>query len=190
MEAANICPWAKKSELERAYHDQEWGRPVRDAGRLFEFLLLEGLQAGLSWRTVLEKREHYRKVFQGFDPQWLATASDRQLDDWLQDPGLIRNRLKMHACRQNARAWLQLGEREDPVTWLWAFVGGQPIINQWRSMDAVPAQDSRSQAMSRALKRNGFQFVGPVICYAFMQATGMVDDHLLGCPLHSHNREN
>ncbi len=188
MDTSQICPWAEKSALERAYHDQEWGRPVRDAGRLFEFLLLEGLQAGLSWRTVLEKREHYRAVFQGFDPSWLARVPDCQLEAWLQDTGLIRNRLKMFACRDNARAWEQLCTHTDPVEWLWSFVDGQPVIHQWRSMEEVPAQDERSRAMSRALKGKGFRFVGPVICYAFMQAVGMVDDHLRHCPAHTHNR--
>ncbi len=189
MNEARICPWAQDSALERAYHDQEWGRPVYESNKLFEFLLLEGLQAGLSWRLVLQKRARYRQIFHGFNPHWLATVSDAQLQTWLEDPGLIRNRLKMAACRQNARAWLALCEQEDPVAWLWSFVGGQPIIHRWQSMEAVPAQDERSQAMSRALKKRGFQFVGPVICYAFMQATGMVDDHLLSCPAHSDNRQ-
>ncbi len=182
------CPWALNSAIERHYHDHEWGRPVHDAGRLFEFLLLEGLQAGLSWRLVLEKRAHYRQVFHGFDPWWLARADERMLDGWLQDPGLIRNRLKIRACRDNARAWLQLCERHDPVQWLWQFVDGQPIIHRWRQADEVPCQDARSHRMSRALKQAGFRFAGPVICYAFMQAVGMVDDHLLHCPCHSFNR--
>ncbi len=186
----SICPWALRSDVERRYHDREWGRPLRDERGLFEFLLLEGLQAGLSWRTVLEKRPHYRQVWAGFDPELLAQADDQTLECWLADPGLIRNRLKMRACRQNARAWLALRSHTDPVTWLWQFVGGQPVINHWRHAAEVLAQDARSQAMSQALKAHGFSFVGPVICYAFMQATGMVDDHLLTCPCHSQNRSD
>lgn len=174
----NRCAWCNSDPLYIAYHDHEWGVPLREPRALFELLLLEGFQAGLSWITVLKKRAHYRQVLFGFDPQRLAAMSDATLEQLLQDPGIIRNRLKLEAARGNARAWLAL---EDPVSFLWSFVGGQPRINHFASLAEVPAVTPEAEAMSRALKKAGFRFVGPTICYAFMQASGMVMDHTVDC---------
>ncbi len=179
------CAWCSVDPVYRHYHDTEWGVPEHDAGRLFEKLLLDGFQAGLSWITILRKREHYRRVYRGFDPQYMATQSDDQLQSLLQDPGIVRNRLKVQGARQNARAWLQLAEREDPGAWLWSFVGGQPRINRFPSFAEVPTTTPEAQAMSRGLRAAGFTFVGPTICYAFMQATGLVMDHTLDCFRHA-----
>ncbi len=172
------CHWCTVDPLYQAYHDEEWGVPLRDARRLFELLLLEGFQAGLSWITVLKKRERYRQVLFGFDPQRLAHLSDAEIEQLLQDPGIIRNRAKLNAARQNARAWLAL---EDPVALLWSFVGGVPKINHFRAHRDIPTTSEEAIAMSRALKRAGFTFIGPTICYAFMQAAGMVMDHTTDC---------
>ena len=172
------CFWCTDDPLYQAYHDQEWGTPQRDPALLFEMLLLEGFQAGLSWITVLRKRERYRQVMYGFDPVKLAAMSDERIEELMQDAGIIRNRLKLRAARQNARAWLQL---DDPVGLLWSFVGGVPRINHFGSRHEVPAVTPEAEAMSRALKKLGFSFVGPTICYAFMQATGMVMDHTIDC---------
>jgi len=172
------CFWCTADPLYEAYHDQEWGVPLREAGGLFELLLLEGFQAGLSWITVLKKREHYRQVLAGFDPRQLAELSDERIEHLMHDPGVIRNRLKLTAVRRNARAWLEL---DDPVAFLWSFVGGQPIINHHRDRTTMPTQTPQAEAMSKALKKAGFTFVGPTICYAFMQASGMVMDHTLDC---------
>lgn len=171
------CFWCTQDQLYIDYHDHEWGVPERDPQRLFELLLLEGFQAGLSWLTVLRKREHYRQVLFGFDPQRLAALTDAQLEALLQDPGIIRNRLKVKAIRQNAQAWLA---QEDPVALLWSFVGGQPKINHWLGRE-VPASSDEAAAMSRVLRKAGFTFVGPTICYALMQASGMVMDHSRDC---------
>lgn len=176
------CFWCSDEPLYRAYHDEEWGVPLRDAQALFELLLLEGFQAGLSWFTVLKKRERYRQVLFGFDPERLAAMSDAEIDERLQDAGIIRNRRKLEAARQNARAWL---ERENPVDWLWSFVGGAPRINHFTHRDEVPVTSPEAKAMSRALKKAGFAFVGPTICYAFMQAAGMVMDHTTDCDRHA-----
>jgi len=172
------CFWCTDDPLYQTYHDEEWGVPQRDARYLFEMLLLEGAQAGLSWITVLKKRERYRQVLHGFDPERLARLSDEEIDALLQDPGIIRNRLKLKAARQNAQAWLRL---DDPVALLWSFVGGQPKINHFSARSQVPALTAEAEAMSKALKKAGFTFVGPTICYAFMQATGMVMDHTTDC---------
>ncbi|KTC53468.1 3-methyladenine DNA glycosylase, partial [Pseudomonas putida] len=161
-----------------AYHDLEWGVPLREAGALFELLSLEGFQAGLSWITVLRKRERYRQVLHGFDPQRLAQLSDEEIEELMQDPGIVRNRLKLNGVRKNARAWLQL---EDPVAFLWSFVGGQPKINHPHDRSDIPTETDEARAMSKALKKAGFTFVGPTICYAFMQASGMVMDHTRDC---------
>ena len=179
------CPWAGEDPLYVAYHDEEWGVPVRDERLLFEFLLLEGAQAGLSWYTVLKKRAHYREVFDAFDPARIAAWDDARQAALLADAGIIRNRATVAAAVDNARAWLRLrAEGIDPVAWLWSFVGGQPLHNAWQTLAEVPATTAASEAMSRALRARGFRFVGPTICYAFMQATGMVNDHLVGCPRH------
>ena len=172
------CFWCNDDPLYIAYHDHEWGVPLRDPQRLFELLLLEGFQAGLSWITVLKKRARYREVLFGFDVQRLAQMSDAEIEERLQDPGIIRNRLKLKAARQNAQAWQQL---EDPVTLLWSFVGGEPKINHFRERGDVPAVTAQAETMSKALKKAGFTFVGPTICYAFMQAAGMVMDHTTDC---------
>ena len=172
------CFWCNDDPLYQAYHDQEWGVPSRDPRHLFEMLLLEGAQAGLSWITVLKKRERYREVLLGFDPGRLAVMSDEYIEQLMQDPGIIRNRLKLKAARQNAQAWLRL---EEPVALLWSFVGGSPRINHFVDRSEVPAVTPQAEAMSKVLKKAGFTFVGPTICYAFMQATGMVMDHTTDC---------
>lgn len=172
------CFWCNDDPLYIAYHDEEWGVPQRDPQWLFEMLLLEGFQAGLSWITVLRKRERYRQVLFGFDAERLARMSDEEIEERMQDPGIIRNRAKLNAARQNARAWLEL---EDPVELLWSFVGGAPKINHFSGRSEVPAATAEAEAMSKALKKRGFTFVGPTICYAYMQAAGMVMDHTIDC---------
>ncbi len=179
------CGWVGSDPLYRAYHDEEWGVPVRDARRLFEFLILEGAQAGLAWITVLRKRERYREVFDDFDPVRIAAWDDEKKAALLGDPGIIRNRAKIDAAIVNARAWLALeAEGIDPVEWLWSFVGGEPRRNAWTALAEVPATTPESDAMSKALRARGFKFVGSTICYAFMQAVGMVDDHVVSCFRH------
>lgn len=176
------CDWVNDDPLYIAYHDEEWGVPVRDDLQLFEQLLLEGAQAGLSWYTILKKREGYRRAFDGFDPERMARYCDRKIAALLADEGIVRNRLKVHAAVGNARAWLELRESgEGFADFLWSFTGGKPIINEWHRLEDVPTSTPASQAMSRELKRRGFRFVGPTICYAFMQAAGMVNDHLVSC---------
>ncbi|MCQ4325984.1 DNA-3-methyladenine glycosylase I [Stutzerimonas stutzeri] len=176
------CAWCGTDPLYIDYHDHEWGVPTRDPQVLFEFLLLEAFQAGLSWITVLRKRERYRQVLFGFDAERLARLSDEEIEALMQDPGIIRNRRKLEAARSNARAWLQL---ENPVELLWSFVEGRPKINCFERIDQVPAVTPEAEAMSRALKKAGFSFVGPTICYAYMQACGMVMDHTLDCDRHA-----
>ena len=172
------CAWCTTDPVYIAYHDEEWGVPQRDPQWLFEMLLLEGFQAGLSWITVLKKRERYRQVLFGFDAERLARMSDAEIEVLMQDPGIIRNRLKLQAARKNAQAWLRL---EDPVALLWSFVGGVPKINHFTSHAQIPAITPEAEAMSKALKTLGFTFVGPTICYAYMQAAGMVMDHTTDC---------
>jgi DNA-3-methyladenine glycosylase I len=173
------------SELYSAYHDTEWGVPLHDDRRLFEFLVLEGAQAGLSWETILKKRARYREVFDGFDPARVARYTGARLGRLLKDPGIVRNRLKVAGAVTNAKAFLAV-QREFGAFdgYIWAFVGGRPRQNRWRTMKQVPATTAESDAMSRDLKRRGFTFVGSTICYAFMQATGMVNDHPIGCFRH------
>ncbi|HET7332821.1 DNA-3-methyladenine glycosylase I [Dyella sp.] len=179
------CQWAADGELMQAYHDAEWGVPLHDDRALFEFLCLEGAQAGLSWRTVLHKRDHYRRAFHDFDIARVAAMKDRELEKCLLDPGLIRNRLKITSVRDNAKAALEaIGEYGSYDAYLWSFVDGKPIRNTWRSRAEVPASTPVSDRMSKALKKRGFRFVGTTICYAFMQATGMVNDHLVDCFRH------
>ncbi len=176
------CAWAESSDLYRRYHDREWGVPVHDDRILFEFLILEGAQAGLSWRQILERRESYRRAFNGFDPEKIARYDERKVEALLTDPGIVRNRAKVGATVTNARAFLELRERYDRFdAFVWQFVAGRPIVNAWRSVDEVPASTLESDAMSRELKRLGFKFVGSTICYAFMQAVGMVNDHVTSC---------
>lgn len=180
------CPWARTSARELAYHDEEWGVPLRDERSLFELLILEGAQAGLSWSTVLAKRERYRERFDGFDPERVARFDERRVETLLADPGLIRNRLKIRAAVANARACLAL--RDDAgglAAFLWAFVDGTPVQNAWRLAEQVPAKTAVSERMSVELRRGGFTFVGPTICYALMQSAGFVNDHLTSCFRHA-----
>jgi len=171
------------------YHDEEWGVPVHDDRRLFEFLILEGAQAGLSWETILKKRENYRAAFDNFDPSAIARYGQRKLRRLLADPGIVRNRLKIDAAVQNARAVLAVQEEFGSLdTYLWGFVGGGPRVNAWRSLKQVPARTPESDAVSKGLRQRGFKFVGSTICYAFMQATGMVNDHVVGCFRHAQLR--
>ncbi|UXI68183.1 DNA-3-methyladenine glycosylase I [Tahibacter amnicola] len=176
------CAWAENSDIERDYHDTEWGRPLRDEQRLFEFLCLEGAQAGLSWRTVLAKRDNYRRVFHDFAIARCAAMTDAELETVLADPGIVRNRLKVYSVRKNARAALEVIRTEGSLsTFLWRFVGGEPIDNRPRERGDVPATTPASDQMSKALQKRGFTFVGSTICYALMQATGMVNDHQIDC---------
>jgi DNA-3-methyladenine glycosylase I len=180
------CSWAGNDPLLQAYHDHEWGAPLHDDQRLFEFLVLEGAQAGLSWRTVLAKREHYRKVFHQFDIGRVAAMTDRELERLLLDPGIIRNRLKVTAARSNARVALDVIKESGSLDgYLWSFVDGRPLVNHWRNSGEVPATTAVSDAMSKALRKRGFRFVGSTICYALMQATGMINDHVLDCFRHA-----
>ncbi len=176
------CQWAGSDPLYVAYHDQEWGVPVHDDRLLFEFLVLEGAQAGLSWSTILNKRESYRAAFDNFDPQQVAAYDDARVAELLGNPGIVRNRLKVNAAVKNARAFLAVQTEYDSfAAYIWQFVGGQPKQNAWRSLSEIPAETDESRAMSKDLKRRGFTFVGPTICYAFMQAVGMVNDHTVDC---------
>ena len=179
------CPWCENSSLGKLYtdyHDHEWGVPVHDDRVLFEFLILEGAQAGLSWSTILAKRENYRKAFAGFDPAKVALFSDEKLAAMLLDPGIVRNRLKVQSAVINAKVFLAVQKEFGSFdVYIWSFVGGKPKQNNWSSMTDVPAKTVESDAMSADLKKRGFKFIGSTICYAFMQATGMVNDHLVDC---------
>jgi DNA-3-methyladenine glycosylase I len=179
------CSWAK-GDLMIRYHDEEWGAPVHDDRSLFEFLILEGAQAGLSWETILKKRENYRAAFDNFDASAVARYGQRRLRQLLADPGIVRNRLKIESAVQNARALLLVQEEFGSFdAYVWRFVGGKPRVNAWRSLTQLPAHTPESDAMSKDLRRRGFRFVGSTICYAFMQATGMVNDHVLDCFRHA-----
>lgn len=176
------CAWVTDDPLYLAYHDQEWGVPVYDDKKLFEMLILEGVQAGLSWLTVLKKRENYRQAFDGFDAAKVAAYDEAKVGELLHNPGLIRNRRKIEATVTNARAFLAVCERFGSFSdYIWQFVGGVPRQNNWGSWREVPAETAESRAMSKDLRQRGFCFVGPTICYAFMQATGMVNDHTTDC---------
>ena len=179
------CSWAA-SEPNITYHDEEWGVPVHDDRGLFEFLILEGAQAGLSWTTILKKRENYRKAFDEFRPEKIARYGARDVRRLLRNEGIVRNRLKIAATITNAKSFLAVQKEFGKVdAYLWSFVGGKPIQNRWRTLDDVPVRIAESDAMSRDLLRRGFKFVGSTICYAFMQAIGMVNDHLVTCPRHA-----
>jgi DNA-3-methyladenine glycosylase I len=183
------CGWAEGGPLEIAYHDTEWGVPSRDDRHLFEMLILEGAQAGLSWSTILRKRENYRKAFAGFDPVKVARFDGRRRVALMRDPGIVRNRQKIEATVVNARQVLAVQDEHGSLAdYLWQFVGGQPIRNAWTSLGQVPAETVESRAMSKTLVKRGFRFVGPTICYAFMQATGMVNDHITTCFRYSRRR--
>jgi DNA-3-methyladenine glycosylase I len=182
------CDWCTDDPIYIRYHDEEWGVPVHEDNRLFELLVLEGAQAGLSWLTILRKREGYREIFEGFDPERLARWPDARLEKALTAPSIVRNRRKVFSVRQNALAVCELRESDNTFTdFLWQYVDGEPQLNNFRSIKQVPAETSLSQTLSGDLKRRGFSFVGPTIMYAFMQATGMVNDHLTTCFLH-HSR--
>jgi len=181
MQTPIRCGWAR-DDLDVRYHDEEWGVPVHHDRRLFEFLVLEGAQAGLSWSTILRKRDAYRRAFDRFDPVRVARYGDRQVTRLLADAGIVRNRAKIEAAIGNARAFLGVQREHGSFDrYLWGFVGGRPVDNAWRVPGEVPAETGASRALSRDLRRRGFRFVGPTICYAFMQATGLVNDHLTSC---------
>ncbi|OMD94874.1 DNA-3-methyladenine glycosylase I [Paenibacillus odorifer] len=176
------CAWVNEDPLYIAYHDEEWGKPLYDDRKLFELLMLEGMQAGLSWYTVLKKRAHYREVFDGFDPEKIVHYDELKIAELMNDPGIIRNRLKIDSIIRNAKVYLQISAETGSFSdYLWSFVGGAPTLNHWKTRADVPASTAQSDAMSKALKKRGMKFVGSTICYAFMQASGMVDDHSLDC---------
>ena len=180
------CPWADSSEAMRFYHDREWGTPSRDDSYLFELLVLEGAQAGLSWSTVLNKRENYRKALDGFDPVRIARYTDAKLAKLLEDPGIIRNRLKVQSAVKNARAFLAVqAEHGTFADYLWGWVDGRPVVNRPRRLADVPASTELSNRISKDLKSRGFTFVGTTIVYSYLQGSGVVDDHLVGCPAKS-----
>ena len=185
MTGPRRCEWAGSDPLYQRYHDTEWGIPQHDDRRLFEMLLLEGAQAGLAWITVLRKREGYRAAFDGFDPAAVARYTRRRMAGLLSNPAIVRHRLKIESAVSNAQAFLDVqAEYGSFNTYIWQFVDGRPRRNRWKLMAEIPAETDESRAMSTALKRRGFRFVGPTICYAFMQATGMVNDHVVGCFRH------
>lgn len=176
------CAWVGEDPLAIEYHDHEWGVPVHDDHKIFEFLILEGMQAGLSWMTILRKRENFREAYDGFDPFKIAQYDEGKVAELVANPGIIRHRGKIEASINNARAFLQVqSEFGSFDTYIWQFVGGKPIVNAWRSLADLPAQTAESAAMSKDLRQRGFKFVGPTICYAHMQATGMVNDHIVDC---------
>lgn len=186
MASKSRCPWAGDDPLMIAYHDREWGVPVHDDRLLFEFLVLEGAQAGLSWATILQKRENYRAAFDQFDPHKVAAYGEAEVARLLADPGIVRHRLKIQHAIGNANAVLQIQREFGSLdTYLWRFVDREPVQNHWRTLAEIPAQTETSARMSKELKRRGFGFVGPTICYAFMQAVGMVNDHVVGCFRHA-----
>jgi DNA-3-methyladenine glycosylase I len=179
------CPWPGEDPLYQAYHDREWGVPEHDDRALFEKLVLDGFQAGLSWITILRKRDNFRRAFDGFDPERIARWKPAKLESLMQDAGIVRNRQKIAAAVTNARAWLELrGESGGCDRHLWSFTGGRTLVNAHATTRTIPARTPESEAMSRDLARRGFRFVGPTICYAFMQAVGMVNDHLTTCFRH------
>ncbi len=188
--ALHRCPWAERSPLETVYHDTAWGKPCRDADLLFEYLILDTFQAGLSWAIVLKKREGFRQAFRQFDPGYMAALSDADLARLAQDPAIIRNKLKLAGARRNAQAYMALeGRLPGGLSgFLWGFVAGEPIVNHWTHPGQVPARTPLSDTVSKALLREGFCFCGSVTTYAFMQAIGMVNDHLVSCPCHPYNQ--
>jgi DNA-3-methyladenine glycosylase I len=176
------CSWATGSKIEQDYHDTEWGVPLHEDRKLFEFITLEGAQAGLSWVTVLNKRENYRKLFDDFEVDKIARYSKRKVESLLKNPGIIRNRLKIESTVSNARAFIDIQDEFGSFdNYIWQFTNDKPIINRWKTAEDVPARTAISDAMSKELKKRGFRFAGSTICYAFMQATGMVNDHTVDC---------
>lgn len=181
----NRCEWCGDDPLYVKYHDEEWGRPVHDDRRFFEKLILEGMQAGLSWITILRKRENFRQAFDNFDIKTVADYDDTKIEELMQNTGIIRNRLKIKSAITNANLFLDIqSEFGSFDTYIWQFVQGKPIINHWKTLSDIPAETDESRAMSKALKKKGFKFVGPTICYAYMQSLGMVNDHTTDCFLH------
>lgn len=176
------CEWCGNDPLYIKYHDEEWGVPVHDDNKLFEFLILEGAQAGLSWITILRKRENYIKAFDNFDPVKVSRYSEKKIEKLLLNPGIVRNRLKINSAVGNAKEFLKIQKEFGSFNkYIWSFVGGKPIINKWKSLKEIPAKTKESDAMRKELKKRGFKFVGSTICYAFMQAVGMVNDHTENC---------
>ena len=176
------CAWTNDDDLLIAYHDREWGVPVHEENRLFEFLILEGAQAGLSWLTILKKRENYRRAYDDFDVETVAKYTQRKIEQLMQDPGIVRNRLKIEASVVNAKAVIKVRKEFGSLdAYLWSFTGNKPIVNKRKTMGSIPSRSAESDAMSRDLKNRGFKFVGTTICYAFMQAIGMVNDHEVFC---------
>ena len=183
------CAWAVKTDIEREYHDKEWGVPQYGDQGLFEFLVLESAQAGLSWLTILKKREGYRKAFAGFDPLKTAAFTDKDVDRLMLDPGIVRNRKKIESAASNARIFLELAAKHGSFSsYIWSFIDGTPIVNAWREAGEVPPTSPVSDAMAKEFKRLGFKFLGTTVLYAYMQATGMVNDHLTGCFRHAECR--
>jgi len=183
------CDWVTSEKIYLDYHDREWGVPVHDDRVLFEMLILEGAQAGLSWITILKRRQAYTNAYDHFDPEKIANWDDRKMQALLYNTGIIRNKLKVAAARKNARAYLQIVHDHGTFSdYIWSFVGGKPITNHWEKTAEIPALTEESAAMSKSLKQNGFTFVGPTICYAFMQAVGMVNDHITSCFRHEEIR--
>ncbi|MEM6747385.1 MAG: DNA-3-methyladenine glycosylase I [Pseudomonadota bacterium] len=179
------CPWATPGDaVYEAYHDEEWGVPEYDDRALFEKLILDGFQAGLSWRTILHKRDNFREAFDGFEPEKIARYTDKKVEKLLGNAGIVRSRSKIEGTIKNARNYLALMEDESFSEWLWSYVGGAPQVNHFETMDEVPAKTPMSEKLSKDLKKRGFVFCGPVIVYAFCQAVGMVNDHLVSCPRH------
>lgn len=176
------CGWHGVDELYTAYHDTEWGMPEYDSRALFEKLILDGFQAGLSWITILRKRDNFRDAFAGFDPDVIATWGEPEIERLLQNAGIIRHRGKIAATITNAQAWQRIEAREGFDKFLWGFIDGKPVVNHWERLDQIPAETDLSKAVSKALKKEGFKFCGPTIVYAFMQAVGMINDHLIECP--------
>jgi DNA-3-methyladenine glycosylase I len=182
------CPWCLSDEIYIRYHDREWGRPLRNNQKLFEFLVLDGAQAGLSWLTILKRREGYREAFDGMNPELMARYTGRDIERLMNDTRIIRNRRKIESATGNARAYLQMMEGPVPFSkWLWNWVDGKPVINHFKTLQEIPASTALSEKISRELKKRGFSFVGPTIVYAFLQAAGLVNDHLLDCFRHPEN---
>jgi DNA-3-methyladenine glycosylase I len=182
MTTLTRCNWVNTDPLYIAYHDEEWGVPTHDDQHLFEFILLEGAQAGLSWYTILKKRENYRAAFDGFDPAKVARYDDAKIAELLANPGIVRNKLKVNAAVQNARSFLAVQEELGSFDkYIWGFVGGAPIKNAWQTLSEIPVETAEARAMSKDLLKRGFKFVGPTICYSFMQACGLVNDHIVSC---------
>lgn len=178
----NRCEWANTDSVDTKYHDEEWGVPVHDDRLLFEMLILEGAQAGLSWTTILKKREGYREAFDNFDAEKISKYSEKKIEQLLTDSGIVRHKLKINAAVVNAKCFLEIQKEYGSFDrYIWSFVGGKPINNKWKTLSDLPASSPESDEMSKSLKKKGFKFVGPTICYAYMQAVGMVNDHVVSC---------